>query len=134
METANDNKEYWPTLVESNLDRSNIKPQVLKSIQSTVEKVVDGKPIFLYGVQVSAAEFARPDFLLPATLFWACEALSSPRALNSKEIDFAFDIKPDNYSVLLFKVSHITAFPLRRIKSAVKKSFRQAGTRERIHS
>ncbi len=126
MDTSKENKEYWPRITESNLDRSTIKPQVLKSIEATVEKVADGKPIFLCGVQLSAAEFAKPEFLLPATLFWACEALSSSATKNSRQIDLAFDIKPDNLSVLMFKVSHIEPFPVRRLKSAIRRFLLQS--------
>jgi hypothetical protein len=126
MEIVDENRKHWPKIMESNLDRSIIKPQVLKSIEATVEEVADGKPIFLCGCQLSAAEFAKPEFLLPATLFWVCEALSSSAAKNSREIELAFDIKPDNYSVLMFKVSHVTPFPLRRLKSAIRKFLRQS--------
>lgn len=126
MEIVEESRKHWPKIIESSLDRSIIKPQLLKSIEATVEEVADGKPIYLCGCQLDAAEFAKPEFLLPATLFWVCEALSSSATKNSQVIDLAFDIKPDDYSVLMFKVSHITPFPVRRLKSAIRKVLRQS--------
>lgn len=126
MEIVDEKRKHWPKITESNLDRSIINPQVLKSIESTVEKVADGKPIYLCGCELSADEFAKPGFLLPATLFWACEALGWSTTKNSRQIDLAFDLKPDNLSVLMFKVSHIEPFPVRRLKSAIRKFLQQS--------
>lgn len=125
MEIVTDSAVCRPTIVESSLDRSSIKPQVLRSIQSTIEKVTDGKRIYVFGVHVSAEEVVRPDFLLPATLFSACEALSSSSNSNAGNIDFSFDLKPDDASVLRFRVSYITVSPLRRLTTAVKSFMRQ---------
>lgn len=112
-----------PMLTESSRNKPKIQLSSMKAIQAGITTVLQGKAIYLYGIEISESDVST--FCLPSLLLRAATIRTSRGNSNSKRAGFDFDIKTDNTKVLMFNVSHLSTSSSRALKSAVVKSLRQ---------
>lgn len=126
METTVNSSDQLPTLKASGQVRPKTKPYLLKSIRAGITEATEGKTIHVVGVEVSAEELFDSGFLSPLILSAAAAHIRSSNQVNTKNIDFSFDLETDADAVLMVKVSHIAVSSPRALKSAIVQVLKNA--------
>jgi hypothetical protein len=126
MEIVIDTSDRTPRILDSARAQSKISFPLTRLVRGSIAEATDGKDIFACGITVGTDEVASPDFLLPAILFAASEALRLSANAHSGKDGFAFHMRADEKALLMFKVSHLEVSSPRILVSSIMDVLRQS--------
>jgi hypothetical protein len=118
MEIVVDTSDRMPRILNPTREQ-NVSFPLTRLIRGSIAEATDGKDIFACGITVGTDEVGRPDFLLPAVLFAASEALRFSATAHSGKDGFAFHMRTDEKALLMFTVSHIEVSSPRILVSSI---------------
>lgn len=120
--------EQTPRVLEHSRNQRRKVLSFSNRIKSTVATYTDGKQMYAAGVQVTADDVAKADFLLPVILLAIADNLSEASDAGQERPTFSFRMKPSETAVLCFEVSHIKTSSYDALSAAIKEVFQRSET------
>lgn len=81
--------------------------RIMRTIEACVERALAGRPAFIEGIEINAADVAGPKFLLPAIMVSAARRWTIPVIASEGAGGFLVRLKRDEGAILGYRVSDI---------------------------